>query len=71
MVFDSIVDLPGGHTKFVVRRDPVTGYYITLSNPNTDLKYTDQRNILALCFSRDLRNWTQVIKITAKYNWLK
>ena len=45
LVFDSIIDLPGGHTKFVVRRDPVTGYYITLSNPNTDIRYTLTLNL--------------------------
>ena len=57
--FDSIIKLPGGHTKFMIRRDPATGLYITLSNPNTDAKYIDQRNILALCSSPDLRNWTE------------
>eukprot|EP01062_Namystynia_karyoxenos_P053463 TRINITY_DN43297_c0_g1_i1.p1 TRINITY_DN43297_c0_g1~~TRINITY_DN43297_c0_g1_i1.p1 ORF type:complete len:223 (+),score=70.59 TRINITY_DN43297_c0_g1_i1:632-1300(+) len=62
-VFDSVVRLPGGHTKFVVRRDPVSGLYFTLSNPNTDPAYPDQRNVLALCASPDLRNWRRVLDL--------
>ena len=30
------IDLPGGMSKFTIRRDPVTGAYLTLSNNNTD-----------------------------------
>ena len=59
LLFDSIVSMPGGHSKFVVRFDPATRLYLTLSNPNTDANYTDQRNILSLCSSPDLRNWTE------------
>ena len=57
--FDSIITLPGGHTKFVIRRDYKTGVYVTLSNPNTVPNATDQRNILALCTSTDLRTWKE------------
>lgn len=57
--FDAIVRLPGGHSKFVVRRDARTGLYVTLSNPNDHPRYTDQRNVLALCTSKDLRVWTR------------
>lgn len=58
LVFRQFIDLPGGHTKFVIRRDPVTQYYLTLSNNNTDPQYQDQRNILCLCFSKDVVQWT-------------
>eukprot|EP01006_Ploeotia_vitrea_P045069 TRINITY_DN66894_c3_g1_i1.p1 TRINITY_DN66894_c3_g1~~TRINITY_DN66894_c3_g1_i1.p1 ORF type:complete len:519 (-),score=32.31 TRINITY_DN66894_c3_g1_i1:147-1703(-) len=57
MSFHSIVKLPGGHTKFVIRRDSVSGLYYTLSNYNHDPKWQDQRNILVLCVSEDLFNW--------------
>ena len=33
--------------------------YVTLSNPNTISNATDQRNILALCTSTDLRTWKE------------
>ena len=42
----------------MVRRDPVTGLYVTLSNPTLNESYTDQRNVLVLCSSPDLRSWT-------------
>mmetsp|Transcript_22416 Transcript_22416/g.44452 ORF Transcript_22416/g.44452 Transcript_22416/m.44452 type:complete len:384 (+) Transcript_22416:1-1152(+) len=59
LVFQTFVDLPGGHTKFVIRRDPVSLLYLSLTNPNTAAQYTDQRNILVLCSSPDLLQWTQ------------
>lgn len=37
LVFDRIFQLPGGHTKFTIRRDPATGVYLTLSNINTNI----------------------------------
>ena len=81
---DGFIDLPGGMTKFTIRRDPASGLYVTLSNPaagSTGSRGRDlhlpagapadvrklfepihgsayQRNVLALCTSRDLRQWT-------------
>jgi hypothetical protein len=63
LTFRKALDLPGGHTKFVIHRDPVTKLYMTLSNNNTVLGnplYFDQRNILTLCVSTDVENWTIV-----------
>jgi hypothetical protein len=36
----SFVEFPGGMTKFTVRRDPVTGVYVTLSNNIVDASVT-------------------------------
>lgn len=55
--FDKLLDLPGGHTKFVIHKDPATGLYWTLSNLNTDSTYTDQRNLLVLAVSPDTTDW--------------
>jgi hypothetical protein len=33
--------------------------YVTLSNPNTIATAADQRNILSLCTSIDMRNWKE------------
>jgi len=52
------IDFPGGMSKFTIRRDPQTGFYLTLSNPNTDRRFPNQRNVLALCWSEDLLRWT-------------
>lgn len=51
------IEFPGGMTKFTIRRDPVTGLYLTLSNNNTDPAWAAQRNVLSLHRSEDLRHW--------------
>lgn len=51
-----IVRMPGGHHKFVVRRDESTGRYFTLSNWSGPRKKF-RRNVLSLCSSEDLRTW--------------
>jgi len=54
------IDLPGGMSKFTIRRDPVTGVYLTISNNNTNPAYPSQRNVLSLHMSEDLRHWRHV-----------
>lgn len=54
------IDLPGGGHKSTIRRDPVTRWYLTLSNNNTDPAFPRQRNVLSLHASPDLRNWRHV-----------
>lgn len=52
------IDMPGGHTKFVVRYDPVTKLYWTLSNNAPDPeRYL--RNRLSVSTSPDLRTWVE------------
>lgn len=53
------IDFPGGHSKFVIRRDPVTGLYLTLSNELAQDK-PSWRNRLCLCVSKDVRHWKTV-----------
>lgn len=58
------IDMPGGMTKFTIRRDPVTGQYLTLANPNTDPSMgATQRNRLVLCASDDLRQWRELLEL--------
>lgn len=57
---DGFIDLPGGMSKFTIRRDPATGKYLTLVNNNNDSRYPAQRNILSLHASDDLRRWAHV-----------
>jgi hypothetical protein len=56
--FLRIIDLPGGMTKFTIRRDPKTGLYLTICNNNTDPLSPNQRNVLSLYSSPNLLNWT-------------
>lgn len=51
------IDFPGGMTKFTIRRDPLSGLYLTLSNNNTDPACPSQRNVLSLHSSEDLIHW--------------
>jgi hypothetical protein len=54
------IDLPGGMSKFSIRQDAATGWYLTLSNTNTEPDSPTQRNVLSLHASRDLRHWVPV-----------
>ncbi len=51
------IDLPGGMTKFAIRRDPESGLYCMLCNNNTNPRYPNQRNVLSLFSSVDLIKW--------------
>ena len=54
------IDFPGGETKFTIRYDPITQLYFSLVNNNTDPAYPNQRNVLSLSISKNLRDWKVV-----------
>ena len=51
------INFPGGMTKFSIRFDPQSEFYLSLVNNNTDANYPNQRNILSLYQSVNLREW--------------
>jgi len=51
------IKLPGGMSKFTIRRDPVSKIYFLFTNNNTDPNYPEQRNILSMYISSNLRDW--------------
>jgi hypothetical protein len=53
------IDLPGGASKFTIRRDADTGRYWMLSNDMQDQPFPIRRNRLSLFSSDDLRHWTR------------
>jgi len=57
LTFIQFVEFPGGMSKFTIRKDPLTHIYITLSNNVTDQTNSNQRNILAFSYSKDLIQW--------------
>lgn len=60
IAFDPVqgfIHLPGGMSKFTIRRDPISGVYLTVSNNNTDPGCPRQRNVLSLHSSEDLIHW--------------
>ena len=44
-------------TKFIIRKDDRPGTYWTLSSPNIDPSFVNQRNVLAIYNSTDLLTW--------------
>ena len=54
---------PQHTSKFTIRRDPVTGAYLTLSNNNTDPAHPSQRDVLSLHASEELLRWRHVITL--------
>ncbi|WP_353136680.1 sialidase family protein [Pseudopedobacter sp.] len=54
---NDFINLPGGMSKFVIRKDPEKPIYWMLSNNNTHPGFPAQRNVLSLFASKDLRNW--------------
>ena len=60
---DGIIDFVGGDSRFIIRRDPKTGIYVTFSNPvetNDKGECLTARNKLSLSVSTDLRHWRRV-----------
>ncbi len=58
MTFHSFINIPSGRnsTTFIVY-DDVSGYYVAIGNVCVDPKTPGQRNVLALEYSKDLKNW--------------
>lgn len=54
---NDFITLPGGMSKFVIRKDPDKPIYWMLSNNNTNPGFPAQRNVLSLFASKDLRHW--------------
>ena len=55
------IAFPGANTKFTINRDPVTGCYLALVNPQD--RPHRYRNRLVLSASRDLRQWAIVHEV--------
>ncbi|MEE4194741.1 MAG: sialidase family protein [Anaerolineae bacterium] len=57
---EGFIDFPGGETKFTIRYDPQTQVYLSLVNNNTAPGWPNQRNVLSLSVSKNLRDWQVV-----------
>ena len=57
---NGLIDFIGGHVKFTVRRDPVTGKYFTITNDKNTGDVPTERNTLYLAVSDDLRQWRKL-----------
>ena len=61
LFFVSLIEFPGGMSKFSIRYDPVTQNYYSFVNPVTSTIFPEQRNILSLSYSKDLLHWNILI----------
>lgn len=62
LLFDRIIDFPGNHSKFMIKRHEESGYYISLVS-YLDENHPKGRNLLSLIKSRDLDTWEKVTDI--------
>ena len=60
--FVSIIQFPGGMSKFTIRYDVITKTYLSLSNPVSSSFDVYQRNVLSLVYSKDLIDWNIAIE---------
>lgn len=58
--FDRLMDFPANYSKFIIRHDPVSGYWYTVATRVYDPERTGARNLLSLLRSRDLESWEVV-----------
>lgn len=54
---DVFIHMPGASHKFTIRYDEVSKKYVSIVNENSDVNSYNQRNILSLAYSDDLKNW--------------
>lgn len=53
----NLLRFPTSVSKFVIRKDEASGLYLSLTSVKTIENFGDQRNILALVWSKDLFDW--------------
>ncbi len=56
---NSVIPFPSNQSKFMIKRDPKTGLYLTFVSLPT-AEFTHQRNVLGLAASADLLHWRTV-----------
>ena len=61
--YSHAIKLSGNHSKFMIKKDVVTGYYYTIISRIDIPERTYRRNLLSLMRSVDLENWELVTDI--------
>ena len=60
LIYSHAIRLPGNHSKFMIRQDPLSGRYYTIISRITDHESRNNRNLLSLMVSEDAENWEWV-----------
>ena len=58
--FERLMDFPGNHSKFMIKRVPGTDVYVSIVSRILDAEHHNARNLLSLVASRDLVSWRNV-----------
>ncbi len=61
LIYDHAIELPGNHSKFMIRYDDISGYYYTIICRITDLEALYDRRLLTLMRSKDCEKW-EIVK---------
>ncbi len=61
--FSHAINLNGNHSKFMIRRDELTGDYFSIINRLTDKNRCCDRRLVSLMRSKDLENWELVMDL--------
>ena len=60
LTFSYLMDFPANYSKFMIKKDDVSGYYYTVATRVYSPEKTNVRNLLSLMRSKDLRTWEVV-----------
>lgn len=60
LAYDHAIELPGNHSKFMIRYDGMSGYYYTVICRITDPAKVSDRRLLSLMRSKDCGRWELV-----------
>lgn len=58
--YSHAIPFDGNLSKFIIKKDPKTGYYYTLYTRITDPNHVHDRRLLSLARSEDLEDWTLI-----------
>jgi hypothetical protein len=58
--FRRVIPFPGNHSKFIIKRDPKTGLYLSICSRILGRGHEGDRNLLSLVASEDLTGWRVV-----------
>lgn len=56
--YDHAIEFPGNHSKFMIKRDAVSGRYFSIVSRITSHETRGHRNLLSLLVSHDAEHWT-------------
>ena len=61
--YSRCMDFPANYSKFMIKRDEVSGYYYSVGTMAYNPEKTNTRNLLSLLRSADLKTWETVVDL--------